>query len=186
MAFISDKIFSWLIDVLIDWFNDCFILYLQLLSIVDEATILLNRHTPFPGKEFLEESTLNCLKLLDLVLDKQDLFTDLLRNQGMTTTILATPLDRLLMGINPRSRKADHLVNIAQWVWWKRSQVLPPLRCATFLSKLAMSWQCQSGMKAVVVSSSWNAAWRCYQSVWKQHQLMIPNDQIVVFDSVAY
>ncbi|XP_071834158.1 nuclear pore complex protein Nup205-like isoform X2 [Apostichopus japonicus] len=101
--------------LLVHLLNDGDLLRL-LLSILDEAAILLNRYTPFAGKEYLQESALNCLKLLDLVLDKQDLFIDLLRNQGMATAILATPLDQLLMSINTRSRKADHLVNITQLV----------------------------------------------------------------------
>ncbi|PIK50508.1 putative nuclear pore complex protein [Apostichopus japonicus] len=82
--------------LLVHLLNDGDLLRL-LLSILDEAAILLNRYTPFAGKEYLQESALNCLKLLDLVLDKQDLFIDLLRNQGMATAILATPLDQLVV-----------------------------------------------------------------------------------------
>lgn len=39
---------------------------------------------------------------------------DLLRESHLS--LIVTPLEQLLQGINPRTKKADHVVNIARYV----------------------------------------------------------------------
>ncbi len=86
----------------------------QILSIIDETSRLLDQYRPIPGKLHMLKCAQNCLLLLELALEKQDVFIDLIRGQG--SGVMVTPMDDLLMAINPRTGKADHLVNVAKYV----------------------------------------------------------------------
>lgn len=66
------------------------------------------------GKKHLEKAVEHCLALLNLTLQKENLFMDLLRESHLS--LIVTPLEQLLQGINPRTKKADHVVNIARYV----------------------------------------------------------------------
>ena len=66
----------------------------------------------FIGKSHLEKASLYCLKMLELTLDKQSTFFDGVRESGAPVTVFQ--LDKLLLGINPRSGRADHLANISK------------------------------------------------------------------------
>lgn len=66
------------------------------------------------GKKQLESAVLHCLSLLDLALQKEVLFMDLLRESQ--ASILVSPLEQLLQGVNAQSRRADHMINIARCV----------------------------------------------------------------------
>ena len=70
----------------------------------------------FLGHAHLERASLLCLQLMQATLEKQERFLSGLRETGASTMV--SQLDKLLMGINPRSGKADHIVNIAKWVKW--------------------------------------------------------------------
>ena len=52
--------------------------------------------------------------MLKATLERQERFLSGLRETGAGTMV--SQLDKLLMGINPRSGKADHLLNIAKSV----------------------------------------------------------------------
>ena len=64
------------------------------------------------GQEHLERSALLCMQLLCDALDKEAGFAALVRETG--APLLVTPLDRLLLGINPRTSKADYIVTITK------------------------------------------------------------------------
>ena len=64
------------------------------------------------GKKALEALTLYCLKLLESVLLKQADFISITQEIGHA--VMISSLDKLLMNINPRSGKPDHLVNISR------------------------------------------------------------------------
>lgn len=66
------------------------------------------------GKKQLESAVLHCLSLLDLALQKEVLFMDLLRESQ--ASLLVSPLEQLLQGVNVKSRRADHIINIARCV----------------------------------------------------------------------
>lgn len=55
---------------------------------------------------------LHCLRLLDLALQKEVIFMDLLRESQ--DSMLVSPLEQLLQGVSPQTRRADHIVNIAR------------------------------------------------------------------------
>lgn len=64
------------------------------------------------GMKQLEAAVLHCLCLLELALQKEVTFMDLLRESQ--TSLLVSPLEQLLQGVSAQSRKADHITNIAR------------------------------------------------------------------------
>ena len=68
----------------------------------------------FTGKSNLEKAVMYCLKMIEVTLEKQGELMGALRDRGVST--LVTPIDRLLLNINPRSGRPDHVVNIAKYV----------------------------------------------------------------------
>lgn len=69
-------------------------------------------HSALTGKKHLESAVLHCLCLLDLALQKEAVFMDLLRESQ--ASLLVSPLEQLLQGVSPQTRRADHIVNIAR------------------------------------------------------------------------
>lgn len=68
---------------------------------------------PPAGKKHLESAVLHCLCLLDLTLQKEMTFMNLLRESQ--ASMLVSPLEQLLQGVNPQTKRADHIVNIARY-----------------------------------------------------------------------
>ncbi|XP_025965270.2 nuclear pore complex protein Nup205 isoform X2 [Dromaius novaehollandiae] len=85
------------------------------LSLLEEGVKQLDTYAPFPGKKHLEKAVQYCLAVLNLALQKESLFMDLLRESHLS--LIVTPLEQLLQGINPRTKKADHVVNIARYLY---------------------------------------------------------------------
>lgn len=56
---------------------------------------------------------MRCLCLLDLTLQKEVVFMDLLRESQ--ASLLVSPLEQLLQGVSSQTRRADHIVNIARF-----------------------------------------------------------------------
>ncbi|XP_021119102.1 nuclear pore complex protein Nup205 [Heterocephalus glaber] len=85
------------------------------LSLLEEGVKQLDTYAPFPGKKHLEKAVEHCLALLNLTLQKENLFMDLLRESQLA--LIVSPLEQLLQGINPRTKKADNVVNIARYLY---------------------------------------------------------------------
>ncbi|XP_041111407.1 nuclear pore complex protein Nup205 isoform X1 [Polyodon spathula] len=85
------------------------------LSLLEEGVKQLDTYAPFPGKKHLERAVQLCLSLLDLTLQKETLFMDLLRESQ--SSVIVTPLEQLLQGVSAQSKKADHVVNIARYLY---------------------------------------------------------------------
>ncbi|XP_021565637.1 nuclear pore complex protein Nup205 isoform X2 [Carlito syrichta] len=84
-------------------------------SLLEEGVKQLDTYAPFPGKKHLEKAVQHCLALLNLTLQKENLFMDLLRESQLA--LIVSPLEQLLQGINPRTKKADNVVNIARYLY---------------------------------------------------------------------
>jgi nuclear pore complex protein Nup205 len=63
------------------------------------------------GQNAFERSVLLALRIVDVMLIKQSAFFEHLRAQN--SSMLATPIEQLLLAINPRTGRPDHFVNIA-------------------------------------------------------------------------
>jgi len=64
------------------------------------------------GQTHLEKSALLCLQLVEDSLEREEQFVAMVRETG--ASLLLTPVDRLLLSINPRTGKADYVVTIAK------------------------------------------------------------------------
>lgn len=85
-----------------------------ILLFIDEATTLFETYTPFPGKKHLEQTMLYCLNIIECILAQQDVFFE--AHLASNCSTLLAGLNKLLMGVNPRTGKPDHLVNIVKFV----------------------------------------------------------------------
>ena len=81
-------------------------------SLLDEACQRLSDPSQRPS-DSVALSALLSLKLLENALSREQEFLDLLRRYN-TKSVLASPLHQLLLGINPRTGRADHMVTIAK------------------------------------------------------------------------
>ncbi|XP_075066511.1 nuclear pore complex protein Nup205 isoform X3 [Mixophyes fleayi] len=115
------------------------------LSLLEEGVIQLDTYAPFPGKKHLEKAVVWCFMLLNLTFQKENRFMDLLRQSHLS--LIVTPLEQLLQGINPRSKKADHVVNIARYLYHGGSN--PDLAFES--AKILCSISCNANIQAKLV-----------------------------------
>lgn len=85
-----------------------------ILLILDEACTLFESYAPFPGRQHLREATIYALNIIERGLNQQDIFFE--AHFTSNCSILLSGLNKLLQGVNPRSGKPDHLLNIAKFV----------------------------------------------------------------------
>ncbi|KAM3870428.1 nuclear pore complex protein Nup205 isoform 2-T2 [Diretmus argenteus] len=105
------------------------------LSLLEEGVRQLDTYAPFPGKKQLESAVLHCLCLLDLALQKEVVFMDLLRESQ--ASLLVSPLEQLLQGVSPQTRRADHIVNIARYLYHSSSNPEAAFQSAKILRRIA-------------------------------------------------
>ena len=86
--------------------------YTQLLSLLDEACRTLSDASQ-SFSDPVARAALLSLKILESTLEREQEFFELLRRYN-TKNIIINPLHQLLLGINPRTGKADHMVTIAK------------------------------------------------------------------------
>jgi len=84
------------------------------LYVLDEARVMLDSFTPFPGKSSLESAATAALKLLQTSLRLSDSFISAGRDAGASAVL--TTLPQLLLGLNPRTGRPDHMLNMAKYV----------------------------------------------------------------------
>ncbi|KAM6937323.1 nuclear pore complex protein Nup205 [Xenentodon cancila] len=105
------------------------------LSLLEEGVRQLDTYAPFPGKKHLESAVLHCLCLLDLALQKEVVFMDLLRESQ--ASLLVSPLEQLLQGVSSQTRRADHIVNIARYLYHSSSNPEAAFQSAKILRRIA-------------------------------------------------
>ncbi|XDV29042.1 hypothetical protein PO909_032221 [Leuciscus waleckii] len=105
------------------------------LSLLEEGARQLDTYAPFPGKKQLESAVLHCLCLLELALQKEVTFMDLLRESQ--TSLLVSPVEQLLQGVSAQSRRADHITNIARYLYHSSSNPAAAFQSAKILRRIA-------------------------------------------------
>ncbi|XP_068141155.1 nuclear pore complex protein Nup205 [Drosophila tropicalis] len=85
-----------------------------LLRVIEEARERLDDYNDFRGKEFLEECSLYALLMLEMGVSKQNAFFE--AHSTANCPILLSGLNRMLLDLNPRSRKPDYVLNITKYV----------------------------------------------------------------------
>lgn len=88
-------------------------------------------HSSLTGKKHLESAVLHCLCLLDLALQKEVVFMDLLRESQ--ASLLVSPLEQLLQGVSSQTRRADHIVNIARYTHFQISTSDDAVSCGVLV-----------------------------------------------------
>lgn len=107
-----------------------------ILSIVDEACGRLETYAPFPGKADLEQCALLCLNILERALRMRDLFFE--AHQTANCRVLLAGLNRLLLGVNCRTGRPDHMLNVSKFVMfraWLPQQALSAVRVLTHVAR---------------------------------------------------
>uniref|UniRef100_A0A673LRB1 Nuclear pore complex protein Nup205-like n=1 Tax=Sinocyclocheilus rhinocerous TaxID=307959 RepID=A0A673LRB1_9TELE len=87
------------------------------------------------SKKQLESAVLHCLCLLELALQKEVTFMDLLRESQ--TSLLVSPVEQLLQGVSAQSRRADHITNIARYLYHSSSNPDAAFQSAKILRRIA-------------------------------------------------
>ncbi|XP_016130113.1 nuclear pore complex protein Nup205 isoform X2 [Sinocyclocheilus grahami] len=105
------------------------------LNLLEEGARHLDTYAPFPGKKQLESAVLHCLCLLELALQKEVTFMDLLRESQ--TSLLVSPVEQLLQGVSAQSRRADHITNIARYLYHSSSNPDAAFQSAKILRRIA-------------------------------------------------
>ena len=82
------------------------------LHLIDEACIMLDTYSPFAGKKPLESAVMYALNIMEMALMKQDLFFE--AHFASNSSILLSGLNKLVLDVNPRTGKSDHMLNIAK------------------------------------------------------------------------
>lgn len=85
-----------------------------ILHLIDEACTMLDNFAPFPGKKQLESCILYALNIIEQALRQQDSFFE--AHFTANSSILLSGLNKLLLDVNPRSGKSDHMLNITRFV----------------------------------------------------------------------
>ncbi|XP_025098310.1 nuclear pore complex protein Nup205-like isoform X3 [Pomacea canaliculata] len=94
-------------------------LFKMVMRILDEAVTLCETYASFSGRLCLEQAALLCLQMLVAAAEKQEDFEVLIRQ--MTSSIMITSMDKLLLSVNPKTRRPDYLVTIAKFVIFNTS-----------------------------------------------------------------
>lgn len=88
-----------------------------ILYVIDEGSRIYDLFTSFPGQKYLDSSTLFSLNIIERTLILQPKFSEILIS--LSCPILLTSLVKLLLSINVRSGKPDHILNIAKYVGYE-------------------------------------------------------------------
>ncbi|XP_070580305.1 nuclear pore complex protein Nup205-like [Ptychodera flava] len=163
-------------NLLVHLLNDSPMLKL-ILNIVLEATGLLDQYSEFPGKDSLQRTALLCLKMIECTLEKETVFLDFLREYS--SSVMVTSMDKLLMGISPKTGKADHLVNVTKYVTYN-----------SFNSELALSavkilfWVTQSSLVQSELVRMLTANQNVYQDILHGFVECLEIEDIEEFDRI--
>ncbi|KOX72429.1 hypothetical protein WN51_01529 [Melipona quadrifasciata] len=86
-----------------------------ILYILDKGCSHFDTYEQFPGKKNLENCTLYCLEILERGLKTQHNYMAQLASAKSIHKIL-TGLSRLLLEVDPQSKKPDYMINVAKYV----------------------------------------------------------------------
>lgn len=106
------------------------------MHIIDEACSALDTYTNFAGKAKLENCIFYSLNIIERSLSQQDRFFD--AHFEAKCSILLSGLNKLLLGINYRSGKPDHMLNIIKYVTynsWLPKQALLAVRILSHVTR---------------------------------------------------
>lgn len=121
------------------------------LHVIDEGCRVLDTYAPVAGVQELETLSLNALLLLKRVLQLQEEFLELIRRLGSSLRVVT--LDSLLLGINSRTGKPDHMINIGKFVTLNQHLPQHTLAALHIIRRVAASPSSQSQLLALYTKS---------------------------------
>ena len=86
----------------------------QVMRILDDGIAHFDSYTAFPGRAGLERATLLCLQMVVEAAEKQEDVESHIRQTA--TSLMITSMERLLLSINPKTRRPDYLVTVSKSV----------------------------------------------------------------------
>ncbi|XP_035778429.1 nuclear pore complex protein Nup205-like [Anopheles albimanus] len=105
-----------------------------ILHVLGESVVCFDTYAPFPGRSALEASSLLCLQIIDSALKLQEDFFNL--HLASPNPVILVGLSKLLLGMNPRTGKADHMLNVMKHITyssWLPENSLVALRVLTMV-----------------------------------------------------
>ena len=84
----------------------------QFIGIYISSVISFNFANCVDGREDLEKAALLCLRMIEIALEKQEQFVGMFRSVPQQSSVLVSPLEDLLLSVNPRSSAPDYLLKI--------------------------------------------------------------------------
>uniref|UniRef100_A0A182QEW4 Nuclear pore complex protein Nup205 n=1 Tax=Anopheles farauti TaxID=69004 RepID=A0A182QEW4_9DIPT len=105
-----------------------------ILHIVDESIVCFDSFAPLPGKSALEASSLLCLQIIEKALNLQEDFFNM--HLSTPAPVSLCGISKLLLGVNPRSGTANHMLNVMKhitYVTWLPENSLVALRILTII-----------------------------------------------------
>uniref|UniRef100_A0A1B0FYB5 Uncharacterized protein n=1 Tax=Phlebotomus papatasi TaxID=29031 RepID=A0A1B0FYB5_PHLPP len=88
-----------------------------ILFILDKVVNELDKYANIPGKKALEASALHCLNIIERSLSLQELFFD--AHSVANSSLLLSGINKLLLGVNERTGKPDHMLRITKFVTYR-------------------------------------------------------------------
>jgi len=85
---------------------------LQVLRILDDGIAQFDTYVAFPGRAGLERATLLCLQMIVAAAEKQEDVENHIRQAS--SSLMITSMERLLLSINPKTRRPDYLVTVSK------------------------------------------------------------------------
>ncbi|XP_065083337.1 nuclear pore complex protein Nup205 [Ochlerotatus camptorhynchus] len=107
-----------------------------LLHIIDESCTLFDGYNTFPGRKNLEVTCLYALQIIERALETQEDFFN--AHFSANCSILLAGINKLLLGMNARSGKADHMLNVVRFVTyssWLPENALVSIRILTAIMR---------------------------------------------------
>ena len=62
----------------------------------------------------MERAVLLCLRMVEVALEKQQHFMDMLRSVPQESALMVSPLEDLLLSVNPQSNTPDYLLKVVR------------------------------------------------------------------------
>jgi len=82
------------------------------LRILDDGIAQFDTYVAFPGRAGLERATLLCLQMIVAAAEKQEDVENHIRQAS--SSLMITSMERLLLSINPKTRRPDYLVTVSK------------------------------------------------------------------------
>ncbi|KAK2720666.1 nuclear pore complex protein Nup205-like isoform X2 [Artemia franciscana] len=86
----------------------------MILYLIEESVRHFDEYVDFPERKACERTALSCLNIFNRCIQMQEIFLEMVRSEG--SSLRVTSLGTLLLGVNQRTNRPDHMLKIAKFV----------------------------------------------------------------------